>query len=291
MSSENMTEGSILRHFDIFLRYKKLLIGTALILGLVIFCAIGMIVYPINPRDISFKDLLPPNKQNPLGTDVFGRDVLAQILHGTLNSLRVGITAGLLATLIGVIIGAVAGYFGGVIDEALNLITNTFLVLPTLALLIVIASYVKMRSMWIVALIIGVTSWPWTARAVRAQVYSLRAREFVDLAKISGLSKFEIIFFEILPNMLSYIVMCFTLQMAGAILSEAGLSAIGLGPSDVITLGVILRWCIVWEAPRLGAWWWFVPPGVLITLIAVSFLLINSGLDEIYNPRLKRGMR
>ncbi|RJS84427.1 ABC transporter permease [Candidatus Bathyarchaeota archaeon] len=272
----------------LIVRYKKLLIGVIMLSAMVIFCVPGMILYPVDPRAIIFRDLQPPSSTNPLGTDVFGRDVLAQLIHGTYNSFRIGILAGLIATLIGIAIGATAGYFGGIVDDILNLVTNTFLVIPTLALLIVIASYIRIRSELMMILIIGATSWPWTARAIRAQVYSLKAREFVDLAKISGLPRHEIIIFEILPNMLSYIVMCFTLQMAGAILSEAGLSAIGLGPTALITLGMILRWTIVWEAPRIGTWWWFVPPGLIITLIAVSFLLINSGLDEIYNPRLRR---
>lgn len=269
-------------------RYKKLLVGVIMLAAIVAFCVPGMLLYPIDPRAIIFRDLQPPSSMNPLGTDVFGRDVLAQLIHGTYNSFRIGVLAGLIATLIGIAIGATAGYFGGIVDEVLNLVTNTFLVIPTLALLIVIASYIRIRSELMMILIIGVTSWPWTARAIRAQVYSLKAREFVDLAKISGLPRYEIIVFEILPNMLSYIVMCFTLQMAGAILSEAGLSAIGLGPTALITLGMMLRWTIVWEAPRIGTWWWFIPPGLMITLIAVSFLLINSGLDEIYNPRLRR---
>jgi len=279
----------LIGYLKVIAQYRKLLIGLTLLIGLLVFSIPGMFFYHIDPRSLEFKDLQPPSPTNPLGTDVFGRDVLAQLIHGTYNSFRIGVFAGLLATLIGILVGSVAGYTGGTIDEALNLITNTFLVLPTLALLIVIASYIRIRNEFVMIIIIGSTAWPWTARAIRAQVYSLKAREFVDLARISGLPKLEIIFLEILPNMLSYIVMCFTLQMAGAILSEAGLSAIGLGPTALVTLGMMLRWAIIWEAPRIGAWWWFIPPGILITLIAVSFLLINSGLDEIYNPRLRRG--
>ena len=257
-------------------------------LAIVLFSSLGMVLYPINPRSMLFEDLQPPSFENPLGTDVFGRDLLAQLIHGTHNSMRIGILAGLIATLIGIVVGAVAGYLGRIVDETLNLITNTFIVMPTLALLIVIASYMRWRNELLMVTIIGVTAWPWTARAIRAQVFSLRAREFIDLAKLSGLSKFEIIYFEILPNILSYIVMAFTLQMGGAILAESGLSAIGLGPTGTITLGIMLRWILVWGAPRFGAWWWFIPPGIMITLSTLSFLLINSGLDEIYSPRLRR---
>jgi len=275
-------------YFMLLRRSTKLLVGVIILLAVVLFSVLGMILYPLNPRAMLFKDLQPPSLQNPLGTDVFGRDVLAQLIHGTYNSLRIGIIAGLIATLIGVVIGVTAGYVGGIVDEALNLITNAFLVIPTLALLIVIASYIKVRSELVMVMIIGLTSWPWAVRSIRAQVYSLRAREFVDLAKLSGLSTFEIMFLEVLPNMLSYVVMCFVLQMSGAILSEAGLSAIGLGPTALVTLGMMLRWVLVWGAQRYGAWWWFLPPGIMITVVTLAFLLINSGLDELYNPRLRR---
>lgn len=269
-------------------RQTKLLVGIIFLLAIVLFTLLGRAFYPIDPRSMLFEDLEPPSTGNPLGTDVFGRDLLAQLIHGTYNSMRIGILAGLIATLIGIVVGAIAGYLGGIVDDVLNLITNTFIVMPTLALLIVIASYMRLRNELLMVTIIGVTAWPWTARAIRAQVFSLRAREFIDLAKLSGLGKFEIIFVEILPNMLSYMVMAFTLQMGGAILAESGLSAIGLGPTGTITLGIMLRWILVWGAARYGAWWWFLPPGIMITLSTLSFVLINSGLDEIYNPRLRR---
>jgi len=273
-----------------FLRSPKLLIGTIIFVSIISISIIGMQIVDHDPLDMVDYEYLPPSSKWLLGTDAFGRDLFAEIVYGIFNSLKIGLMAGLIATLIGVFIGAIAGFKGGLIDEFLNLVTNVMLVIPTLALLIVIGSYIKIRSEYVLSLLIGITSWPWTARAVRAQTYSLRTREFIDIARISGLSDIELIIWDILPNMLSYIVMAFTLQMGGAIISEAGLSMLGLGPTDQVTLGMILRWALLWEAVRTMTWWWIFPPGLIITLLSVSLLLINTGLDELFNPRL-RGRR
>jgi peptide/nickel transport system permease protein len=242
-----------------------------------------------DPLDMVDLENLPPSPQRLLGTDSFGRDLFVEVSFGILNSLRIGVMAGLIATFIGIVIGATAGFKGGIVDEILNLFTNVILVLPALPLLIVLGSYLRIRNEYFLSLLIGIISWPWTARAIRAQTYSLKTRDFIDVSRISGLSDLELIMLDILPNMLSYIVMAFALQMGGAILSEAGLSMIGLGPTDIVTLGMILRWAYLWEAVRRGIWWWIVPPGIIITLTSVSLLLINIGLDEVFNPRLKRG--
>lgn len=122
----------------------------------------------------------------------------------------------------------------------------------------------------------------------KSQTLSLKAREFVDLPRISGLSEFEIIIQDILPNMLSYVFMCFVLQMASGILSETGLSMIGLGPTDIVSLGMILRWALLWESVRLGKWWVFIPPTIAITLLTTSLLLINTAMDEVFNPRMRK---
>ena len=275
---------------DFFLRSPKLLIGTLIFISIILISLIGMATVKHDPLDMVDLEYLPPSPEHPLGTDAFGRDLYAEMVFGIYNSLRIGVMAGLAATLIGVVIGAVAGFKGGIIDEILNLITNVMIVIPTLALLIVIASYVRIRSEYFLSLVIGITAWPWTARAVRAQTYSLKARDFIDIARISGLNDLEIIIWDILPNMLSYIVMAFALQMGGAIVNEAGLSMLGLGPTDIVTLGMILRWALLWEAVRTMTWWWFFPPGIVITLLSMSLLLIYTGLDELFNPRL-RGRR
>jgi peptide/nickel transport system permease protein len=267
----------------------NLLIGLLILLSIITFSIVGIITAKHDPLDMVDLENLPPSSQRLLGTDSFGRDLFVEVSFGILNSLRIGVMAGLIATFIGIIIGATAGFKGGIVDEILNLFTNVVLVLPALPLLIVLGSYLRIRNEYFLSLLIGIISWPWTARAIRAQTYSLKTRDFIDVSRISGLSDLELIVLDILPNMLSYIVMAFALQMGGAILSEAGLSMIGLGPTDVVTLGMILRWAYLWEAVRRGVWWWIVPPGLIITLISVSLLLINIGLDEVFNPRLKRG--
>jgi len=265
----------------------KMMIGTSIFIFWVLFAVLGRVLYNVNPLWMGFPVYQPPSLSNPFGTDPLGRDILAQVIHGTWYSLEIGILSGIIATAIGIAIGSIGGYFGKMIDEILNLITNVILTLPTLALLIVIASYIKIRSEWIVILLIALTSWPWTARSVRAQVLSLKTREYIFMAKLSGLSKIKILIFEVLPNMLSYIVMAFALQMAAAITSEAGLSAIGLGPTAIISLGIILRWAISFQAASYGIWWWYLPPGIVITTLSLSLLLINDGLDELYNPKIK----
>jgi peptide/nickel transport system permease protein len=185
------------------------------------------------------------------------------------------------------VIGFTAGYRGGVVDEILNMITNIVLVLPVLAVLMIIAAYLQVRDVQVQAVIIGLFSWPWVARAVRAQTMTLRAREFVDLAKLSGAPVRRIIFREIAPNMASYLFMVFILLFGGAVLFAATLDFIGLGPTDGISLGLMLNHSKEWSAMSLGLWWWFIPPGLAITTIVGAMYIMNVGLDEVFNPKLR----
>ena len=167
-------------------------------------------------------------------------------------------------------------------------ITNVVITIPSIVILILLSIAISSHSIVAMGLIIGVTSWPWTARAVRAQTSSLRTREHVDVARLSGARSLGLILWEIIPYMLSYIVMAFVLQLSSGILQEASLSMLGLGPSQVISLGVMLHWALLWESVRTGAWWAFVPPTVFLTLIAFSLLLLQSSVDAIFNPRLRK---
>ena len=229
-----------------------------------------------------------PSSEAWLGTDNFGRDVFTQLMFGTRTSLLIGVIAGALAIVIGVTIGTLAGYHGGRIEEALMAFTNVVITIPSIVILILLSIAVSNRSVVTMGLIIGVTSWPWTARAVRAQSSSLRTREHVDVARISGAGAVSLILREILPYMLSYIVMAFVLQLSSGVLQEAALAMLGLGPSNAISLGIMLHWALLWESVRTGAWWAFVPPTFLLTMIAFSLLLLQSSADEIFNPRLRR---
>lgn len=233
----------------------------------------------------------PPSGSAWLGTDDIGRDVFVNLMYGVRTSLTIGLVAGAVAILIGGVIGLVAGYRGGVLEEALMGVTNIVLAIPAIVLLILLSVALDQRAVVVLAVVIGVTSWPWTARAVRAQASSIRTREHIDVARLSGAGTTSIVVLDVLPYLLSYIVMAFVLQVSSAILAEAGLSLLGLGPSRGVSLGLMLQWSLAGEAVRSGAWWAFVPPTLLLTLIAFALLMLQSSLDEVFNPRLRRGVR
>jgi peptide/nickel transport system permease protein len=227
----------------------------------------------------------------PLGTDNFGRDVLTELVSATRTSLWIGLVAGLIATTIGLILGLLAGYLGGLVDDNIMFVNNIFTVIPSMVVLILITYSVgqEHRGPMTVAVIIGVTSWIWTARSVRAQVISLRNRDHVNLSRISGHPTPRIILADILPYIASYVVMALILQISAAILAEAGLSILGLGPrtTDVPTLGLMMNWAMIYSAHLMGKWWAYFPVIVVIALISFSLNLMNTGLDQIYNPALR----
>ena len=185
------------------------------------------------------------------------------------------------------VVGFTAGYRGGMVDEVLNMLTNVVLVIPTFAVLLVIAAYLQVRGIMTEAIFIGLTSWPWAARAIRAQTFSLTSRDFVSLARLSGERSWKIIFKEIAPNMSSYLFMMFILLFGGSILIAATLDFIGLGPSNTISLGMMMQLSVQNAALQLHLWWWFLPPGLAIMMIVGSLYVMNVGLDEVFNPRLR----
>jgi peptide/nickel transport system permease protein len=227
----------------------------------------------------------------PLGTNSFGRDVLTELVKATGVSLQIGFVAGIIATLIGLTLGLLGGYVGGLADDTTMFATNLFTVIPTIVLLILISYSIgqEKRGAFTIAVVIGLTSWVWTARAVRAQVISLRNRDHVNLSKLSGHSIVHIILTDILPYIASYVVMALILQISTAILAEAGLSILGLGPktTEVPTLGLMLNWALIYQAPILGKWWAYLPVIVTIALVTFSMNLMNTGLDQVFNPALR----
>ncbi|MGO2773430.1 MAG: ABC transporter permease [Brachybacterium tyrofermentans] len=226
-----------------------------------------------------------------LGTDNFGHDVLAVLMAGTRTSLIIGLVAGTVATTIGVGVGLLAGYVGGWFEELLMGVTNVVLAIPSIVVLILISMSLPESTIWSLAIVIGITSWPWTARAVRAQASSVATREHIDVARLSGARLPGILLKDVLPYILSYAVMAFVLQVAGAILAEAALSMLGLGPSGANSLGTQLHWALAFQAVASGAWWAFLPPTIILTLVSFGFLLLQASLDEVFNPRLRRGKR
>ncbi len=227
----------------------------------------------------------------PLGTDNFGRDVLTELIRALSVSLQIGFVAGTVATLIGLILGLLAGYVGGLVDDIVMFFTNLFTSIPPFVLLILISFSIgqEHRGAFTIALVIGVTAWYWTTRAVRAQVISLRNRDHVNLSKLSGHSVAHIIAADILPYVASYVVMAFILQISSAILYEAQLSILGLGPrtTEVPTLGLMMNWAMIYQAHILGKWWAYFPIIVTIALITFSMNLMNTGLDQVFNPALR----
>jgi peptide/nickel transport system permease protein len=223
-----------------------------------------------------------------LGTDNEGQGVLANLVYGTRTSLIVGLLAGTLATAIGLLIGLISGYRGGWVDDVLTAVTNVGLAIPAIVVIILVSVSLPERNIYTLAMVIGLTAWFWVARAVRAQASSVRTREHIDVARLSGAGFWSILARDVLPYLLSYVVMAGVLQFSGAILFESTLSLLGLGPGDATSLGTMLYWAIASGSVRTGAWWAFVPPTVMLTLIVFALLLLQSSLNEVFDPRLRR---
>jgi peptide/nickel transport system permease protein len=270
-------------------RNKKLVFGLGVTLGMLALAIVGPWLAQHPPLEYGGHLGIAPTTEDGywLGTTLLGQDVYAQFVNGLRLAFVVGALGGGIAALIGMLVGFTAGYRGGIVDEILNMLTNVVLVIPTFALLLVIAAYLQVRGIATEAIFIGLTSWPWAARALRAQTFSLTSREFVSLARLSGQRSWRIIFKEIAPNMSSYIFMMFILLFGGAILIAATLDFIGLGPSNTISLGMMMQLSVQNAALQLGLWWWFLPPGLAVMMIVGSLYVMNVGLDEVFNPRLR----
>ena len=266
----------------------KLVVGLILTGGIALFAIFAPFLSQA-PGNYDAEGFLAPSAEHLLGTNNLGADVFGQLASGAAGSLLVGLTAGVIAVTLSLFFGIVAGYVGGWTDEGLSLITNIMLVIPGLPLVIVVASYLESRSMWIIAIILGLTSWAGSAVVLRSQARSLRNRDYVAAARVAGEKPLRIITVEILPNLLPLLAAQFLFAVIFAILAEAGLSFLGLGPSgvDSITWGVMLNKASANNAFEIGAWWWYVPPGALIALLGCGLSLINFSIDEIINPKLR----
>lgn len=229
-----------------------------------------------------------PSIAHPLGTNHAGNDLASQLIAGTRVSVFVGLATGLFVTLVSLTLALLSGYLGGVFDDIINFFTNVFLVIPGLPLMIVIGTYIPMHGVLPIILILALTSWPYPTRLLRSQVLSLKNRDFVMASRMLGERTFFIIFREILPNMISIVMSEFFAVSLSAILAEATLEFIGVGNITVVSWGTILYWAQANGAILMGAWWWFLPPGLMIALTGTAFVLVNFGIDEISNPRLRK---
>ena len=271
------------------LKNPSFVLGAGLFLATLFVALLGPLFMHVDVNTRVGLAFAAPSREHWLGTDHLGVDMVSMLIAGLRSSLYVGFLAGTVATFVGTLIGLYGGYKGGLIDDILTVGTNLFLVIPSLIVLILLSSSIENgRSLTLIALIIGCTTWTWSARAVRAQASSLRGRDHVALARINGYGTMGIVLLHIMPYLLSYIFMVFILQTATGILSEASISMLGLGPYDSISLGKILNEAIHNEALSDGAWWAFVPASVLITVIVFALYIINTSLEGVFNPRLRK---
>jgi peptide/nickel transport system permease protein len=229
----------------------------------------------------------PPGEGSLLGSDSLGRSIASQMGEAIPNSLQVGLIAAFLGTLIGAVIGFSSGYFGGVVDAVLRILIDVFLSVPSLLFLILIASLLRGVGVQVMAIIIGLFAWAWPARQVRAQVLSLKERGFVQVASLSGMSGLEIIFRELMPHMLPWLGANFVNAFIAAILSESGLSILGLGPQREMTLGMMIYWSLSYGALLQNLWWWWAIPVITLIALFLALYLIHIGLEEVSNPRLR----
>jgi peptide/nickel transport system permease protein len=268
------------------LRNKKLVFGISLELLLILLAIIGPVISPNNTTDF-YKIGAAPSPQHWLGTDSFGHDVFAQLASGLRESYLVGALGAISAAIVGMVLGFTAGWRGGIIDEVVQLFTNILVMLPALVLLVVIGSYLNTRGVLFEGVFIGLTTWPWVARAVRAQTFSLRSREFVDLAKLSGKRATSIVVRDIAPNMASYLFLVIILLFGSSMLLASSYDFLGLGPTNMVSLGIMMQEANLNSALFYHMWWWFFPPGLVLTGMVAALLVANVGLDEIFNPKLR----
>jgi peptide/nickel transport system permease protein len=264
-------------------------LGMLAVFGLV--AVFGSWLAPYEPGARSRDLLQGPSARHWLGTTHLGQDIWSQLLVGTRSIIFVGFAAGLIATVVSIVIGVTSGYLAGTAGESMSAISNVFLVIPALPLIIIVTATVPHSGDWTVALIIGLSSWAWGARLLRAQTLSLRQRDFVVAAKATGESTWRIVGLEILPNLTAIIASSFIGTVMYAIGGEVALAFVGIPGLSPWNWGTILYWAQTEQALYLGAWWWFVPVGLAIALLGTALSLVNFGIDEIVNPRLRTGGR
>jgi peptide/nickel transport system permease protein len=269
------------------LRNKKLVFGLGIELLLVLFAIIGPMIAKFSPDAFTGGQLRHPGGTYWLGTDTLGHDIFSQLANGLRESYLVGALGAASASVVGMVLGFAAGWRGGILDEVLQMITNIIVMLPSLVLLVVIGSYLTSRSVLFEGVFIGLTTWPWVARAVRAQTFSLRSREFVEMAKLSGKRPLQIIVKDIAPNMASYLFLVIILLFGSSMLLAASYDFLGLGPTGTVSLGTMMNQANNEAALLYHEWWWFIPPGAVLTAMVAALLVANVGLDEVFNPKLR----
>lgn len=278
----------VLRALPPWLANWKFCLGAGLVLSLVLFSAIGTFFVSYSETEVGAAPLrMPPSPRYPLGTDNVGRNMLALMVYGIPPSLEIGLIAGCVGTVVGALLGLSAGYYRGLWDTVIRSLADITLTIPSLMILVVIASYFRTTTIELTALIVALFAWAGPTRAIRAQTLSMRERAFVRVMKLSGCSDFRIIVLEIMPNMLPYIAAGLVGSIAGGILASVGIQLLGLGPLYTPNLGMILQFAFNGAALYQGMWWWWGPPTVALIILFIGLFLISLALDEYANPRLR----
>ena len=275
--------------FVILWRNRKCRIGLLVLLAYILVAVFAPLVAPYDPRADGFPTSQGPTSAHWLGTTASGEDVLSQLVYGSRTSLAVGLIAGALATMIGLVIGLTAGYVGGWVDDTLSFFINLGLVVPVLPLMITLAAYAPVTGLWLIIFVISVTGWAYGARIKRAQIITLRTRDYITAARFAGDGTARIIVREIIPNMTSLIVVGFMGAALAAIGGESGLAFLGLGDPQTISWGAMLNQASVGGALLTGQWAWLVAPGLALSGLIVALTLVNFGIDALSNPHLREG--
>ncbi len=284
---------NVVRTVAVFFQQNRLFTaGVVLLLVLLLFGLIGQQVTNAKSSDMGAVPLnLAPSARYPLGTDGLGRDMFTVMVQSIPSTFKIGFLAGAVGVTIGAVIGLFSGYYRGPADAIFSSFADVMLVIPALAILITVSAYVRVVTVELMAVIVGLLSWPLAARVIRSQTLSLRERLFVQVAKLSGENDFEIIVRQILPNLTAYLAASFVGAVSGAILASVGLEVLGLGPQNVPTIGRSLFYAFKYAALLKGQWWWWCPPVVTLAVIFTGLFWISLSLDKYANPRLKGSAR
>jgi peptide/nickel transport system permease protein len=280
-----------MRNFLLYLRRNPTLIaGFVLLLLIAVFVLVGASVTdPDDARPLSYRPSQEPSAEHWLGTDRLGKDILAVMVEGTPQTIRIGLIAGTIGVIIGTVLAFFSGYYGGAFDTFTRSLVDILRTVPALIVLVIIAISVPGEmSVEMMALIVAALAWLGPTRVLRSQVLVIRQQSYVELARFTGMSGPEIIIKEMMPNLMPFIVAVFVTAVAGAILASIGLEALGLGPFESNTLGMTIYWNIWYASLINGWWWWWAPPIIIIVILFVGLFLVSQGLDEWANPRLRK---
>lgn len=279
-------------------RNRKLIAGGSIVGTLLLLIVVGKLTWDTTLARASSSPLnLPPvwlsggMADHPLGTENSGRDMLALLIEGSPKTLQIGLVVGVTSMIIGIILGFTAGFVGGPVDYVIRVLSDTAFTIPSLAILIVIASYVPEMEVNTMAFVIALLAWAGPTRLIRAQVLSMREQGYVRMCRLSAQPTIVIMFKEMTPNLLPYLAASFIGSVSGGILAAVGLEALGLGPQRVPTLGMVVSNAITGSAIMRGMWWWWALPSVVLMIIFIGLFLVAIGLDEVSNPRLRRARR